>query len=197
MMMLPRSSSSLSSAAARLASRQLSRTVSSPPSPQLPLLLRPATHRSAQVSTVARSARASAAVAATGALFYNSACDVHALEVPAARTATTLATAALAGGKEGGGDHRSAASGYPEIILYQYKICPYCNKVKAVLDFLGVPYEALEVNPVSKAEIKGDGFDGYKKVRVSPRPCERVWVQVAVSLQVYHSACMWSSEYTL
>jgi len=56
---------------------------------------------------------------------------------------------------------------YPEIILYQYKICPYCNKVKAVLDFLGIPYSALEVNPVTKEEIKGDDFDGYKKVPVT------------------------------
>lgn len=38
--------------------------------------------------------------------------------------------------------------------LYQYAICPFCNKTKAVLDYAQVPYEAVEVNPLTKAEIK-------------------------------------------
>ena len=38
----------------------------------------------------------------------------------------------------------------PQIILYQYDVCPFCNKVKAYLDFKSIPYQAVEVNPLSK-----------------------------------------------
>ena len=38
--------------------------------------------------------------------------------------------------------------------LYQYAICPFCNRVKAVLDFATIPYETTEVNPLTKSEIK-------------------------------------------
>jgi len=41
-----------------------------------------------------------------------------------------------------------------QIQLYQYAICPFCNRVKAVLDFAGVSYNTTEVNPLTKAEIK-------------------------------------------
>ena len=42
----------------------------------------------------------------------------------------------------------------PSICLYQYAICPFCNKVKALLDYSGLPYDVVEVNPLTKAEIK-------------------------------------------
>ena len=38
--------------------------------------------------------------------------------------------------------------------LYQYAICPFCNKAKALLDYARVPYQSIEVNPLNKAEIK-------------------------------------------
>jgi glutaredoxin len=38
--------------------------------------------------------------------------------------------------------------------LYQYHICPFCNTAKAVLAYANVPYEAVEVNPLTKAELK-------------------------------------------
>lgn len=41
-----------------------------------------------------------------------------------------------------------------KITLYEYKICPFCNKVKAYLDFLEVDYESVEVNPLTKSELK-------------------------------------------
>ena len=31
---------------------------------------------------------------------------------------------------------------------------PFCNKIKAMLDFYKVPYETLEVNPLTKKEYK-------------------------------------------
>ena len=38
----------------------------------------------------------------------------------------------------------SAAAATP-IQLYQYKICPFCNKAKAYMDYLGIEYTAIEV----------------------------------------------------
>jgi Glutaredoxin len=49
-----------------------------------------------------------------------------------------------------------------DIMVYQYKICPFCNKLKAVMDYLGVPYQTTEVNPLTKKEIKFS--KDYKKV---------------------------------
>jgi microsomal prostaglandin-E synthase 2 len=42
----------------------------------------------------------------------------------------------------------------PSITLYQYQICPFCNTAKAVLAYANVPYEAVEVNPLTKDELK-------------------------------------------
>ena len=52
-----------------------------------------------------------------------------------------------------------------EIILYQYKICPFCNAVKALLDYKNIPYKCVEVNPISKEETKA-WSGGYKKVPI-------------------------------
>ncbi|XWS14437.1 hypothetical protein CRYUN_Cryun35bG0009400 [Craigia yunnanensis] len=50
-----------------------------------------------------------------------------------------------------------------EVVLYQYEACPFCNKVKAVLDYNNIPYKIVEVNPISKKEIK---WSDYKKVPI-------------------------------
>jgi hypothetical protein len=42
----------------------------------------------------------------------------------------------------------------PSVTLYQYQICPFCNTAKAVLAYANVPYETVEVNPLTKAELK-------------------------------------------
>lgn len=39
------------------------------------------------------------------------------------------------------------------IQLYQYEVCPYCCKVKSVLDYKKVPYEKIEVNPMTHDEL--------------------------------------------
>ena len=49
--------------------------------------------------------------------------------------------------------------------LYQYDVCPFCNKVKAFLDYHGVPYDVVEVNPMTKGEL-GWVEDGWKKVPI-------------------------------
>lgn len=47
--------------------------------------------------------------------------------------------------------------------LYQFQNCPFCCKVRAFLDYYGFGYEVVEVNSVTKRELK---FSEYKKVPV-------------------------------
>lgn len=49
------------------------------------------------------------------------------------------------------------------LTLYQYKTCPFCSKVRAFLDYNGLPYEIVEVNPVMRKEIK---WSTYRKVPI-------------------------------
>jgi len=49
--------------------------------------------------------------------------------------------------------------------LYQFESCPFCRKARGVLDYSRVPYEIVEVHPLSKAETKGIAAD-YKKVPI-------------------------------
>ena len=43
---------------------------------------------------------------------------------------------------------------FQSVVLYQYDVCPFCNKVKAFLDYHNIPYDVVEVNPLTKTEIK-------------------------------------------
>ncbi|KAJ8439810.1 hypothetical protein Cgig2_029070 [Carnegiea gigantea] len=52
---------------------------------------------------------------------------------------------------------------FKDVVLYQYEACPFCNKVKAFLDYYDIPYKVVEVNPISKNEIK---WSDYKKVPI-------------------------------
>lgn len=38
--------------------------------------------------------------------------------------------------------------------LYQFEACPFCNKVKSVLNYKGVSYETIEVHPLNMKEIE-------------------------------------------
>ncbi|KAI8472680.1 MAG: glutathione S-transferase [Monoraphidium minutum] len=60
---------------------------------------------------------------------------------------------------------RPAATGQlpKDIVLYQYEVCPFCCKVKAMLDYHKLPYTTVEVNPLTKAELK---WSTYRKVPV-------------------------------
>ncbi|OQS07060.1 prostaglandin E synthase [Thraustotheca clavata] len=53
----------------------------------------------------------------------------------------------------------------PSVTFYQYEPCPYCCKTKAVMDYLQVPYKVIEVNPVTKKELKE--ITDYSKVPVA------------------------------
>lgn len=58
---------------------------------------------------------------------------------------------------------RSGKFSPTDVVLYQYEACPFCNKVKAFLDYYNIPYKVVEVNPISKKEIK---WSDYKKVPI-------------------------------
>ena len=45
--------------------------------------------------------------------------------------------------------------------LYQYATCPFCCKVRTFLDYYDIDYDLVEVNPVTRKEIK---FSDYRKV---------------------------------
>jgi len=49
----------------------------------------------------------------------------------------------------------------PVLELFRYTTCPYCAKVKAFLDFYGVPHDTIEVEPMFKSQI---GESKYKKL---------------------------------
>ena len=39
------------------------------------------------------------------------------------------------------------------VILYQFTLCPFCNKVRAALDLKGIAYQTVEVSPRTKVEL--------------------------------------------
>jgi microsomal prostaglandin-E synthase 2 len=52
----------------------------------------------------------------------------------------------------------------PTYNLYQYRICPFSNIAKAVLKYQKIPYRSIEVNPLTKAELKFS--KDYRKVPI-------------------------------
>ena len=50
------------------------------------------------------------------------------------------------------------------ITLYQFNSCPFCWKVKALLNYAKQPYETVEVSPFGMKELKG--ITEHKKVPV-------------------------------
>ncbi|KAM9360612.1 prostaglandin E synthase 2 [Symphorus nematophorus] len=60
-------------------------------------------------------------------------------------------------------EETKVSGGGLKLTLYQYKTCPFCSKVRAFLDYHGLPYEIVEVNPVMRQEIK---WSVYRKVPI-------------------------------
>ncbi|XP_018319954.1 prostaglandin E synthase 2 [Agrilus planipennis] len=50
-----------------------------------------------------------------------------------------------------------------KLTLYQYQTCPFCCKVRAFLDYYGISYDVIEVDPVLRQSIK---WSPYKKVPI-------------------------------
>lgn len=49
------------------------------------------------------------------------------------------------------------------LMCLQYNPCPFCNKVKAYLDYSRLPWSAVEVDPLFKKEMKHTGFKKVKR----------------------------------
>ena len=107
---------------------------------------RATTTRATTTTRAATAATATAAAAAAAALAATTAGREASAEAPR----TSPADAALGGAR---------------VTLYQYDVCPFCNKVKAFLDYHGTPYDVVEVNPMTKGEL-GWVEDGWKKVPI-------------------------------
>lgn len=52
------------------------------------------------------------------------------------------------------------------LVLYQYDVCPFCNKVRAYLDFHAIPYTVVEVDPFGKTELQQFSKE-YRKVPIA------------------------------
>lgn len=61
-------------------------------------------------------------------------------------------------------DSQSSAADSTSYNLYQYKICPFSNIAKAVLKYQKIPFRTVEVNPLTKAELKFS--KDYRKVPI-------------------------------
>lgn len=50
-----------------------------------------------------------------------------------------------------------------KLTLFQYQTCPFCCKVRAFLDYYGISYDVVEVDPVLRQATK---WSTYKKVPI-------------------------------
>jgi glutaredoxin len=57
-------------------------------------------------------------------------------------------------------------TGHLQVKLYQYSICPFCHRAKALLAYSKTPYEAVEVNPLTRQEIRWYVFGACKYIPV-------------------------------
>lgn len=65
------------------------------------------------------------------------------------------------GADEFGGGVGNVIKLYSPVKLFQYASCPFCNKTQAFMEYHGIAHEKVEVNPLSKEQIK---FSSYKMV---------------------------------
>ena len=56
-----------------------------------------------------------------------------------------------------------SALGHPMITLYQFESCPFCSKVRALLNHINVDFDVVEVSPFGMKELS---FTDHKKVPV-------------------------------
>lgn len=52
-----------------------------------------------------------------------------------------------------------------EMELFRYTTCPYCGKVKAFLDYYGVPHNLVEVEPMFKSQIRESKYKKLPQLR--------------------------------
>lgn len=59
--------------------------------------------------------------------------------------------------------HSASDTSDLQLTLFQYPTCPFCCKVRAFLNFYGISYNVVEVNPVLRQQMN---WSEYKKVPV-------------------------------
>ena len=87
----------------------------------------------------------------------------HRVVNPATTSNKWFSTSTIVSSSTDGNTHQKQQI-IPEITLYQYQICPFCNIVKSCLNYNNQPYKAIEVNPLTRAEIKWS--KNYNKVPI-------------------------------
>nr|CAG4640143.1 EOG090X08KD [Daphnia pulex] len=71
-----------------------------------------------------------------------------------------------------------------QLTLFQYEPCPFCKKVRAYLDFAGLSYDVVEVNPVTKKQLN---WSAYKKVPIVVVKVEEGYQQLNDSSMIISS----------
>jgi microsomal prostaglandin-E synthase 2 len=70
------------------------------------------------------------------------------------------------------------------VTLYQFSLCPFCNKVRSGLELKGIPYTTVEVNPRSKAELPPLPSEAPRKVPVLDVNGELLWDSTTILQQL-------------
>jgi len=52
------------------------------------------------------------------------------------------------------------------LTFFRYSTCPFCGKLKAFLDIYGLNYTVVEVEPMLKSQISGNGYGKVPQLRV-------------------------------
>ncbi len=87
------------------------------------------------------------------------------LAVVSYQTASTVFQSRLVHCSDNNNNSPSANKGPSQVTLYQFKTCPFCCRVKAVMDYNGRSYETVEVDPLMKGQIKKFGKE-FNKVPI-------------------------------
>lgn len=61
------------------------------------------------------------------------------------------------------------------VTLYQFALCPFCNKVRAGLQLKGIAFDVVEVSPRTKVELPSLPEDAPSKVPVLSVADEAIW----------------------
>lgn len=72
----------------------------------------------------------------------------------------------MAAAQESGYKPSSMPEAMQEVTLYQFELCPFCHKVKAGLEIKGLPFQKVDVNPMTRAELPALPEGSTKKVPV-------------------------------
>ncbi|XP_054275499.1 prostaglandin E synthase 2-like [Macrosteles quadrilineatus] len=77
------------------------------------------------------------------------------------------------------------------LTLFQYPTCPFCCKVRAFLNFYGISYDVVEVDPVLRQQI---GWSNYKKVPILLAKVENGYQQLNDSSMIISALASYLQE---